>query len=491
MLFVSKIPAHRSLGIAFSICCAIITLWSLLPGTSWLNDYSAILSTITWNDGNTSLVPQVLPLPPAYAPTPPFSARCAELYGTEFIRNATRMPVNYCSDASLSRLTCFRTHAFVPERVDSFCISTPASFNDAERKFELDCMVRDLTEQEASDSIPALDQFPGYWYGTGPRIILEENVILDAAEMVRSEDTSLPRNYTILVKREGEKTTDNLFHHGMQLFSIFLTLDVLQTTLDPATGEPFFRAGDVENTRVVILDDHPEGHLYDQWAASGKRGVVRIDELGSDPLAASENLILPLPGHANPMWQDDYEPQDCRESKLLQVFSQRMLNFYEIEHELEPPDRPLILTFIDRRQKRKLIDKEAYIDSLSYLYPHIEIALVDFASLSFVEQLRIVRNTDILVGVHGAGLTHGMYLPPSSAMVEIMPHGFHHKGFRNLAKRLGHQYFTTHATLQESHTRSKGWQFDDVFIEQDRFNDLIDAAIKSMYHRGLRGDDVN
>lgn len=218
---------------------------------------------------------------------------------------------------------------------------------------------------------------------------------------------------------------------------------------------------------------------------------MRIEDLHSDLIPAPENIIVPLPGVTNPYWQDEWEPKECEESKLLQVFSQRMLSFYNINNELEPPDRPLVLTFINRTEKRSLINKEAYINDLKPSYPDVEINLVNFASLSFVEQLRTIRKTDILAGVHGAGLTHGIFLQPSSTMVEIMPHDFNHKGFRNLAKSLGHRYFTTHAIEHANYTTSKGWQYDNIFIEQDRFNGLIDTAIKSMYHRGLRNDDVN
>ena len=73
--------------------------------------------------------------------------------------------------------------------------------------------------------------------------------------------------------------------------------------------------------------------------------------------------------------------------------------------------RQLVLTFIDRKEKRLLVNKEEYISNLKSKFPVVKIELVNFAAFSFAEQLRIVRCTDILVGVHGAGLTHGMFLP--------------------------------------------------------------------------------
>lgn len=485
MLLPSKLRNYRSIAIVLTLSCVLVTSWSLLPHKPWISGVSKVKQPLTWNGQSTSHMP---PLPPAYSQTPPKLTDCTERLGPPFLQSASNTSVNYCSDASSSKLTCFRTHAST-KRTDSFCIGTPAVFDGEEMKFKLGCALSDLTEQQVAAGVPDLAQFPSYWYDTGPRIILEKHVKLDPAETVQSENIGLPKDYSILVRREAP--IDNLFHHFMQIFSIFLTLDILQLVLDPVTGNPFFRAEDVENTRVVIFDDHENGPFYDQWTAFAKRPVMRIEDLHFDPIPAPENIIVPLPGVANPLWQDDWEPKECEESKLLQVFSQRMLSFYDINDEPGPPDRPLVLTFIDRTEKRSLIDKEAYINDLKPSYPSMEINLVNFASLSFAEQLRTIRKTDILAGVHGAGLTHGIFLQPSSTMVEIMPHDFNHKGFRNLAKSLGHRYFTTHAIEHANYTTSKGWQYDDVFIEQDRFNGLIDTAIKSMYHRGLRNDDVN
>jgi len=39
--------------------------------------------------------------------------------------------------------------------------------------------------------------------------------------------------------------------------------------------------------------------------------------------------------------------------------------------------------------------------------------------LSFTEQLRITRNTDIFIGMHGAGLTHFLFLPDWAVAFEL------------------------------------------------------------------------
>lgn len=39
--------------------------------------------------------------------------------------------------------------------------------------------------------------------------------------------------------------------------------------------------------------------------------------------------------------------------------------------------------------------------------------------LGFLDQLRITHNTDIFIGMHGAGLTHLLFLPDWAAVFEL------------------------------------------------------------------------
>jgi protein O-GlcNAc transferase len=173
------------------------------------------------------------------------------------------------------------------------------------------------------------------------------------------------------------------------------------------------------------------------------------------------------------------------------VFTRRILDFHKINEEPLAEDRPLVLTFIDRNEKRLLVNHAECLETLKAKFPKVEIKAVNFATYSFAEQLKIVGNTDILVGVHGAGLTHGMSLPKGSTVVEILPPVVDHKGFRNMAKLLGHHYFSSHGIAPRGQTSTGDWHYDDIFLEENRFMELMDVAIKSMYNRGLHNQDVS
>ncbi|OBT76025.1 hypothetical protein VF21_03487 [Pseudogymnoascus sp. 05NY08] len=460
---------------------------------------------------------------PEYDIHPQDPVYCASRFGLKYLENLRDQSVGYCTADSPANLTCFHSQTAGTKgqlRTDTMCFGRSASFNATAQKFNLGCDRRTLEENEAS-RMPQLDGFAGYWYGTGPRAILNERVVLDPSVAVEEP----AKNFTILVKREG---SHNPWHSLMEIWSMTMTLDVLRMAKERGTNAPFYSLSDMENTQVMILDNYAEGPYFDLWSLFAKRPTVRARNM-TTALTTSENIIIPLPGASNPVWQGDWDVHNCDRSPLLTTFSQRILSFYDLA--ATPATHPdIVLTFIDRLSTRRLLEQDTHLAALRAHIPHLKVQSIDFATLSFAEQIKVVRDTDILVGVHGAGLTHAMFLPESAVVVEILPEGLEHKGFRNFAALLGHAYFSAHglkggdgwdgearvvgvvdggAKMNGSakaagggvevpgpgttavRKRGSDWQEDDVFLERERFLELIDVAVKVMYNKGLRNYDVN
>ena len=73
-------------------------------------------------------------------------------------------------------------------------------------------------------------------------------------------------------------------------------------------------------------------------------------------------------------------------------------------------------------QKRILGNGPELADQLSYILPkNYLIRLVDTSSLSISEQISIMRQTDYLIGVHGAGLSLSIFMPSNAILYEILP----------------------------------------------------------------------
>jgi len=69
---------------------------------------------------------------------------------------------------------------------------------------------------------------------------------------------------------------------------------------------------------------------------------------------------------------------------------------------------------------RKVLNPDEVVKALSTLGPVLN---VSFDGQSLEYQLRVMQRTDVLVGVHGAGLSNGMFLDPCGVLVEMWPLG--------------------------------------------------------------------
>ncbi|KAH8909280.1 hypothetical protein BR93DRAFT_875933 [Coniochaeta sp. PMI_546] len=461
----------------------------------------------------------VLSLPYAYDAPERQSEFCEDRFSTKYLETLRDHARSYCSEDSTSNLTCFHIHASKDytdpqDRVDSLCFGRGSVLDVARGRYGLDCKLRPFDEAtETAQGLIPFEKLKGYWYETGPQYVFERYVELDAGPArlggaARENPPAVPPpRFQLLLKREGES---NPWHCLMEIYSTWMSFDVLRMARDPLVGNrPFFEHPiDTHDTQVVILDDRGDGPYWDLWQLFAERKPVRLKELMASHVAGTlsvgpeTNIIIPLAGASNPLWQNDWDVRDCTSAPTLHVFARRVLDFYHIEDPPRNPDQ-IIVTFIDRKESRRLKDQDALFTALRQEIPHIKLSAVDFAAITFAEQLRIIRDTDVLVGVHGAGLTHTMFMrEKTGVIVELQPEtlrhpqtGSPHNGFRNLANMLRLDYFRIHAERRDRSSKTvekrDAWHVDDVQVEKERFLEVMNAAIKSLYAKGIWNFDVN
>ncbi|KZT55619.1 hypothetical protein CALCODRAFT_421035, partial [Calocera cornea HHB12733] len=110
------------------------------------------------------------------------------------------------------------------------------------------------------------------------------------------------------------------------------------------------------------------------------------------------------------------------------------------------PGRPVV-TYISRQgTKRRLVEEdhdalvaalEAGQESLGY-----DLRVVRMEDLAKAEQVALAAQTTIMLGVHGNGLTHLLWMArsPRSALLEVHYPGAFRVDYEVAAKQLGHQY---------------------------------------------------
>ncbi|KAL6848285.1 hypothetical protein ACP4OV_022413 [Aristida adscensionis] len=87
----------------------------------------------------------------------------------------------------------------------------------------------------------------------------------------------------------------------------------------------------------------------------------------------------------------------------------------------EPGRRPRLL-LIHRGHYRRLLNEAEVVRAAEAV--GFEAAAVELrGDAAEGEQARAVNSFDVLVGVHGAGLTNAVFLPPGAAVIQVVPYG--------------------------------------------------------------------
>ncbi|ORY29245.1 hypothetical protein BCR33DRAFT_745347 [Rhizoclosmatium globosum] len=108
----------------------------------------------------------------------------------------------------------------------------------------------------------------------------------------------------------------------------------------------------------------------------------------------------------------------------------------------------------------------------------IKFRSVDFATLSFSDQIAVAHGTDLFIGPHGAVFAYLLYLRklPLAGVLELKPpeRGMTNQQFHNLALRMGHRY--EYASIGKSVSDD---QMGDILGKVEL---LLEAIAKSRNH---------
>ncbi len=118
--------------------------------------------------------------------------------------------------------------------------------------------------------------------------------------------------------------------------------------------------------------------------------------------------------------------------------------------------------FISRlgAKRRRLVNEDA-------VWPIFEAAgfeRVRMEALTMQEQADLMRQTGVLAGPHGAGLTNMMLCPPGCDIIEIADLSFPNPNFYALASALGHRYWLVRANSAgdlKAHPLERDMQVDE------------------------------
>ncbi|XP_054866391.1 EGF domain-specific O-linked N-acetylglucosamine transferase isoform X2 [Amphiprion ocellaris] len=145
---------------------------------------------------------------------------------------------------------------------------------------------------------------------------------------------------------------------------------------------------------------------------------------------------------------------DCSSEGMFRAFSQHVLHRLNIL-QVGPKEGRVRVTLLARSTEyRRILNQVELINALKTV-SLLEVSVVDYKykDVPFLEQLKITHNSDIFIGMHGAGLTHLLFLPDWAVIFELY-NCQDESCYRDLARLRGIRYVT--------------WQKMDKVLPQDK-----------------------
>ncbi|XP_025106571.1 beta-(1,2)-xylosyltransferase-like isoform X3 [Pomacea canaliculata] len=204
----------------------------------------------------------------------------------------------------------------------------------------------------------------------------------------------------------------NFYHTMTDYFNAFLAMLAFNQHPDAVT--------------ILWVDAHPRGGLDEVWEVLfGK--VLRAGRLPGPTRFSA--LAWAVMGYNSPL------SQHGRESvPYLEEFRHFFLSRHGVDGSRKLNCTSLSFLFIWRRDyvahprnkggivSRKIYNEAEVLKAVqSAASPADRVRGLQLDALPMKEQLSIIVDTDILLGMHGAGLSHTLFLPPHGALLEFFP----------------------------------------------------------------------
>lgn len=228
------------------------------------------------------------------------------------------------------------------------------------------------------------------------------------------------------------------FHWYGDVLQKLEALDVIKSDLSEyvfLVPEDFASASALNSLKVYDID----------YKIIGKNHKILADKL----------LIIP-----------ELAPSGNYRPDLMQNMRNRFKEFYNII-----PKQKRIFITRSKALKRTIINEDKLLQTLQ----KFNFDVVAMEEISFDEQYKCIAESNILVSLHGAGLTHMLWLEKNSKVLEIRAKKDSlNNCFYSLASALKLQYYY----ILADKTNEKSTQLTDFIVDPLEFEELITQIIE-------------
>ncbi|KAG5893459.1 hypothetical protein JTB14_012176 [Gonioctena quinquepunctata] len=204
--------------------------------------------------------------------------------------------------------------------------------------------------------------------------------------------------------------TVNMYHHFCDFINLYSSLHLNATEEDYVSKEVHMLIWETYTYRSAFQDVWKAFTDYPLWDLKTFRGRT----------VCFKNVVFPLlPRMIFGLYYNTPIIYGCEKSGLFDAFSKHLLHGLEIP-EYSSKNKKIRITFLSRNTKyRSILNEDELLETIEENEEYDVRKVVYDRDMPFKTQLEISRNSDIFIGIHGAGLTHLLFLPEWGAVFEM------------------------------------------------------------------------
>ena len=226
----------------------------------------------------------------------------------------------------------------------------------------------------------------------------------------------------------------NLYHTMTDYYNAFLLAKTFQ--LDP------------DNVNILFVDGHPKGALDTTWQYLFK-SFIRAGEMQT--ATTFNNLVWNIMGYDSPL-----SKHSLNILPYLEEFREFFLSRHGVSTHHALNCKKLTVMFLWRRDylahprnpsgtvSRKIKNEDELLNAVQSLLAGHNVYGVQIDKYPMKTQLLLISKADLLIGMHGAGLSHTLFLPKHAGLIEFYPvyWSTSNQHFKSMAKWRGLHYAT-------------------------------------------------
>lgn len=248
----------------------------------------------------------------------------------------------------------------------------------------------------------------------------------------------------------------------MNMFLVYEILGLQPSEVQVMLFDRFADGPYLELIRRAFSPDHPVlRHTHYRGKVLFRRLVFHLE--------SPAGLIFPKVSRPGPL--------RCRRTGLFDSYRRFVLQSFDLL-QVDPPAIPSVTLTLRHRTPEKNVGRvmanEQEVIQVLRSGNMIDVQVVDTAAMKFSEQLKLIRSTNVLIGIHGAGLMLIMFAAEEAVLVEVYPSYRQDRHFRHAARMTGKVYMPLRASSRETCRGSS----DSVTVPIDEFRAVVDGAVR-------------